>query len=232
VSPNDSLQRAITLMMAHGYSQLPVMTNEREVKGMISWESIGLQFVLSTPCSLVYQCMDKVYEIGSDASLFAAIPEVANHQYVLVRGTDKKITGIITGTDLSIQFQQLAEPFLLLGEIEHQVRRLIENKFTGAELSSAKDPADTERTISSIADLTFGECVRLLENEESWNKLGLKIDRIEFVKEAHRIRGIRNDVMHFDPDPMSSDDLDRLRRFSGFVSALSEFVVHPSSAAT
>ena len=208
VSPNDSIERAITLMLAHGYSQRPVMTSEREVKGSITWESVARRFVLSGPCASVNECMDTAREILADASLFAAIPEVTHHQYVLVRDSQyKRITGIITGADLSIQFQQLAEPFLLLGEIEHQIRHLIENKFTGAELSTAKDPSDTERAITSVADLTFGECVRLLENENSWKKLGLKIDRVEFVKEAHRIREIRNDVMHFDPDPMGTASL-------------------------
>src|ERR1700690_3762314 len=77
VNPEDSVQRAITLMMAHGYSQLPVMTSEREVKGVVSWESVARQFLLQKPCERVRQCMDKAREIMADASLFAAIPEVA-----------------------------------------------------------------------------------------------------------------------------------------------------------
>jgi CBS domain-containing protein len=227
VGPDDSVQRAITLMMSNGYSQLPVMTSDREVKGIITWESVARQFVLSGPSKHVRDCMNKHREIAADVSLFAAIPEIAQHQYVLVRDKDKRITGIITAADLSLQFQQLAEPFLLLGEIEHQIRRLIENRFTEAELAMAKDPGDTERTIRSVADLTLGECVRLLESDERWRKLGLNIDRVEFIKEAHRIRAIRNDVMHFDPDPMSEDDLLTLRRFTNFVSDLSTFLVAP-----
>ncbi len=41
VFPNDSISVAITKMLLHDYSQLPVMTNERTVKGVISWKSIG-----------------------------------------------------------------------------------------------------------------------------------------------------------------------------------------------
>ena len=143
---------------------------------------------------------------------------------MLVRAADKRITGIITAVDLR-SIPELAEPFLLLGEIEHQIRRLIENRFTAPELAEVKDPGDTERTINSVADLSLGECIRLLENGDRWQKLGLKIDRVEFVKEAHRIRAIRNDVMHFDPDPMGEDELLALRQFTSFVSDLSAFLV-------
>jgi hypothetical protein len=217
-------------MMANGYSQLPIMIGERDVKGMISWDSIARKLVLSNACTSVMDCAEPHREINADASLFAAIPEIVQSQYVLVRDPkDKRITGIITGADLSIQFQQLAEPFLLLGEIEHQIRRLIENRFTAAELAAVKDPGDTEREVHSVSDLSLGECVRLLENNDRWEKLGLNIDRVEFIREAHRIRGIRNDVMHFDPDPMGVDELLALRRFAAFVTELSRFLVSPST---
>ena len=41
VKPNASLQEATTIMLARNFSQVPVMTNERDVKGMVSWTSIG-----------------------------------------------------------------------------------------------------------------------------------------------------------------------------------------------
>jgi CBS domain-containing protein len=41
VKPDANLTEAVTLMMASDFSQLPVKTSEREVKGMVSWSSIG-----------------------------------------------------------------------------------------------------------------------------------------------------------------------------------------------
>jgi CBS domain-containing protein len=232
VGPDDTVARAVTLMMANGYSQLPVMTSERDVKGMITWESIARKVVLAGGCDHVRDCMEGHHEIAAEASLFAAIPEIVQSQYVLVRAKDRKITGIVSAADLSVQFRQLAEPFLLLGEIEHQIRRLIENRFTQTELAEAKDPGDPERTVTTVADLSLGECIRLLENGERWQKLGLKIDRVEFVKGAHCIRAIRNTVMHFDPDPMNPDDLQTLRRFAGFVSELAALIIALAAVAT
>ncbi len=74
--------------------------------------------------------MDGHHEIRAESSLFQAIPIIVEHQYVLVRGSDNRITGIVTASDLSLQFQQLAEPFLLLGEIENHIRRILGDNFS------------------------------------------------------------------------------------------------------
>jgi hypothetical protein len=73
--------------------------------------------------------------------------------------------------------------FLVLGEIENHIRNLVRGKFTAEELTSIRDPDDSARTIENVEDLTFGEYLRLLENCERWERLGLQIDRPTFVKE-------------------------------------------------
>lgn len=80
--------------------------------------------------------------MSSEDSLFAVIPAIIEYGYVLIRAIEKSISGIVTASDLSLQFRQLAEPFLLLGEIEQHIRRLIEGKFTKAELEGARNPTD------------------------------------------------------------------------------------------
>lgn len=220
VAPDCSLKEAITLMLANDFSQLPVWQSERHVKGMISWASIGARLALNQASTLVRECMEPAYEVSADDSLFAAIAAIIQHQYVLVRAADSSIGGIVTTTDLSFQFQVLAEPFLLLGEVENHIRRLIGGKFTADQLKAVRDPSDEEREVSSVADLTFGEYVRLLENPSLWDRLALGIDRATFVKELGNVRLIRNDVMHFDPDGISDEDLQALRRFVAFLQKL------------
>ena len=108
-------------------------------------------------------------------------------------------------------FREQTEPFLLLSEIENQLRRLIDGRFSPEELKNAKDSADKEREVDGVADLTFGECTRLLEKEEHWQRLGVRLDRKTFVKQLIEVRDIRNDVMHFDPDGLSANELQRLK---------------------
>src|SRR5262249_19753232 len=59
VKPNQKISEAITLMLLHDYSQLPVMTTDREVKGVISWKCIGSSLALGRlqPHSEVRSCM-------------------------------------------------------------------------------------------------------------------------------------------------------------------------------
>jgi hypothetical protein len=138
---------------------------------------------------------------------------------VLVRGVDNRIAGIVTASDVSVQFRQLAEPFLLIGEIENHVRRLIDNRFTVNQLAKAVQPLDG-RTIESVSDLTFGEYVRVFEHPDCWEKIRLKVDKPLFTKQLERIRELRNEIMHFDPDPFEEEDLVTLRSFAEFLRRL------------
>src|SRR5262249_29252422 len=65
------------------FSQLPVMTGERDVKGVISWLSIGRGLTLAGKRieSEVRECMDAARIISADASLFDAIDTIVRDQY-------------------------------------------------------------------------------------------------------------------------------------------------------
>ena len=101
VSPDAELHEATTTMLNFGYSQLPVMTNVRDVKGVISWATIGGRFALGMTGRAVRDFMDKSHqEISSDGSIFRAITIIEEHDYVLVRKSDRSIGGIVTASDL------------------------------------------------------------------------------------------------------------------------------------
>lgn len=225
ISPDKDVTEAITLMLQYDYSQLPVTTTERDVKGVISWKSLGSRLALGKQCTKVRECMEPAPEIRNDTSLFEAIQQVVEHQFVLVRDGTRKLAGIVTTADLSLQFAQLGEPFLLLGQIESHLRSLIADRYTRAELTSACDPADSGREIEDVADLSLGEHIRLLDNTARWQKLGIKIDRRTFVGELNRVRSIRNDVMHFDPDGIAPEEMAILRKFARFLSDLEDRLV-------
>jgi hypothetical protein len=154
--------------------------------------------------------MEPHQEISADASLFSAIDLIVQHDCVLVRDSERKISGIVTTHDLGVQFGSLAEPFLLLGEIENHTRGIL-TPLSRAELANAADPDDKDREIEDVADLTFGEYLRLLTDKKIWSKLGLKIDQKTFAGHMEDIRKIRNDVMHFDPEGIAPDDMKKLR---------------------
>jgi CBS domain-containing protein len=219
VRPNETVQRAATLMLNHNFSQLPVMINERDVKGIVSWKTIGRRFVLGSHCETVQEVMEPHQEISSDASLFSAIDLIVRHDCVLVRDSERKISGIVTTHDLGTRFGSLSEPFLFLGEIENHIRGIL-MPLSRAELAAGADPSDGEREVEDVSDLSFGEYLRLLTDSKMWSKLGLKIDQKTFTYHLEEIRKIRNDVMHFDPEGIGPEDMKSLRSMVSFLRQL------------
>lgn len=221
VGQDDPLNKAITKMLQFDYSQLPIMHGEREVKGMITWKAIASRYAIGGDCQRVQHCREDAQVIDANGTLFDAIPTIVKHGYVLVRGRqDRRITGIVTASDLSLQFQQLAEPFLLLREIELHIRQLLQGKVCPDDLHSLASPDESGRKLGSISDLSFGEYIRLLQDPQVWTRLSLNIDRTSLTAQLDEVRQIRNDVMHFDPDPMTSKQLDVLKGAAKFMQQL------------
>jgi CBS domain len=222
VAPDAEIALAITIMLQNDYSQLPVMIGERTVKGVVSWKSIARCMALGAEYRLVRHCMDRGYEFREDTHLFDAIATIIDVGYVLVRDGRQRIAGIVTASDLSQQFHQMTEPFLLLSEIERHVRKLLDGKVTDDELREARDPSDSGRDIKRVDNLTLGECTRLVDNPQVWIKLDLPfIHRQTVTDSLKKITGIRNDVMHFNPDPLEEYKA-LLIKFSRFLQQIDE----------
>jgi CBS domain-containing protein len=223
VNRDAKVREAVTLMVQHDYSQLPVMQNMRDVDGLISWKSIGeASKVHNKECTFVRDCMDTDIEILSHSTpLWKAIRTIAEKDAVLVRNTAKEIVGLVTTYDIAVEYHTLSEPFLLLGEIENNLRQLIARaNYPLGVLEAAKDRIDTERKVSSVSDLTFGEYIELLQQPENWRSIGFNLSRKTFIAEMTKIRKIRNEVMHFHPDPLTKDQIDSLRRVAKMMRGL------------
>lgn len=229
VDPDSPLHAATTLMLLNDYSQLPVTKNRRKVQGMISWKSIGSRLSSGVECTLVRHCMNpEVRETRLRSPLLDAVSDIARHGYTLVRDDTDLIVGIVTTSDLSREFLDLASPFLLIGEIEKYLHTLVHGRFTVEELQAVLPEG---LTASGTADLTLGGYCRLLSNDRNWRKLGLEFNRKEFIARLESVRAVRNDIMHFRPDGLDQEDLDPLRGLVGFFRHLARMgVVEPGDA--
>ena len=219
VKPEAPLKQATAKMQMNDYSRLPVMKHPRDVSGVVTWKSIGKRLSLGHECNFVSQCMEPPEVIPAGMRLFDAIRRVESCGYVLVREKDRTITGIVTATDLSHHFRDLAAPFLFVGEIEGHLRNLIHGKFTLNELQAASRSGN-ERTIEGSADLTFGGYCRLLGNKETWERMELDVDRAVLIESLKSVRDIRNNVMHFSPDGLKDEERDKLRKVARFFDQL------------
>lgn len=223
IKRDQTVEEATTTMMMGRFSQLPVTQNMRDIDGMISWRSVGEARVRGGACEFVRDCLEAepVSILAQDAPFFEAVKTINEKEVVLVRGIDRTITGIVTTADLSREYHQKAEPYLLLGEVEDRIRTLIDRGLSSEEVKQAKDPGDGTREIEDASDLTFGEYDRLLQIPENWKKLALGIDRKMFIALLADVREVRNDVMHFRPDSTEPENLDKVRQLHSLLAQLS-----------
>ena len=85
----DSISKATTLMSLEGYSQLAIMQGVREVRGMITWESIARRSMLRPAPQTVGDCRVDAQVIDSDVSLFDAFLAIEKFGYVLARSKER-----------------------------------------------------------------------------------------------------------------------------------------------
>lgn len=206
-------------MLRYDYSQLAVMSGARQLVGAVSWESIALASIRAPEFTLA-DATFAATAVDPGDDLIKLIPAIAERGFVFVRQQDRTLAGIVTTADLSIQFGALAGPFLLIGEIERRLRQVLSSHFEVSDLAKVRDPADTGRTIDSANDLTLGETVRFLESPANWDRLGWPVERKEFVDALSDVKSIRNEVMHFSPDPLSRAQEMALVNFAGWLRAM------------
>ena len=212
VPPDATLTLAQSLMLRYDYSQLAVMSGERELRGAISWESIAQAQLRDPRCSLA-RALIRTEPVELDDDLLSLIPRIVSSGFVFVRASDRRLSGIVTMADLSLEFSSLATPFFLLGEIERRLRRKIDQCFESGELERLRDSTDSNREVAAASDLTFGEYGRLIQSPENWARLGWAVDRNTFNAALDEVRQIRNEVMHFSPDQLEGWQVDSLKNF-------------------
>lgn len=224
ITKESTLKEAITLMMMHNYSQLPVMSGSRNVVGYVSWETVG--------CALTNGCISQdikdymstsITLLSYETPLMEAISIIIENEFVLVYKNDKTISGIVTIADISSQFVSVTEPFILLEQIENHIRQILNNKFLVEDLKDFCKIDDFDRDIEFIDDLNFGDYIRIVGKPENWEKLNLSIERSHFIKQLDKIRQIRNDVMHFDPEGISKEQREDLVKMARFLMELRKY---------
>lgn len=233
VTPDSKVSVAITNMQLHG-SPLPVMQGNREVKGLISWQSICVNAMIhNKECRLVKDCMERdVAIVWDDEPIRKVLRTIAEKEVVLVQArSNREIIGLVRASDFSNYFYSLGEPFFLIWEIEDHVRLLIAHaSYSLSVLTSVRGLNDEGRKIESALDLNFGDYLRLFQDENNWRSIRYTLDRKTFLSALDGVRRIRNDVMHFRPELISEQEIEILRDTVDFMRSLKLWDAGASSA--
>lgn len=215
VSPDHSLGQAQAIMSARDYSQLAVMTSDRDLVGAVSWKAIAQKRLSKPILELADVTLRPAPEVRAHHELLGQLDVIYEHGFVFVRDADDRICGIVTTADLTYEFRDLTTPFFQLGEIERRLRRRIDQSFSEADLRAALG----NNKLHSADDLVFMQYIRLLGNEDRWKRLGFDVDQVMFLDHLNNARIIRNKVMHFGEE-LTPAERSRLRQCLNFMRAL------------
>ncbi|MEV4144582.1 CBS domain-containing protein [Amycolatopsis sp. NPDC049691] len=212
VGANSTVHEAVTRMLLNDYSQLAVLNGPRNVRGAVTWRSIA-QALHQKPDATVTDAVDtRVEVVAYDRDLFDVLPTLQQREFVFVTDVSKAVMGIVTTADVVRRYGEMATPFFQLGELDQTLRWILKGALDLATVQPL-----CNRKIKNFDDLSFGDYQRILGNKDIWQELGWPLDRQAFIARLEEIRLIRNKVMHFHPDPVPEDAIERLRNFNSLL---------------
>lgn len=208
VSRSATFDEAITRMVVNDYSQLPILSG-RKLGGAVTWQSIARARHANhnPPFS---RAIVRASEVPYDRDLIDVLPMLAEHEFVFVRNQRNEIGGIVTASDLAARYGAMATPFFLVGELDRRLRQVLASSIEFTQVQNLCDP-EGNRSIEGFDDLSMGDYQRVLENKEAWERVGWSLDRKIFIERLDEIRQIRNDLMHFNPEPLPVNSIRQIR---------------------
>ncbi|WP_329548256.1 hypothetical protein OG548_33640 [Streptomyces sp. NBC_01356] len=209
VSPNSNFDEAITQMVINDFSQVAVLSGKHNLRGAVTWQSIT-RARHANPSATFADAIISAQSVSYDHELIDILPVLTDRDFVFVLNDKKEVAGIVTTADVVNAYGELAIPFFLIGELDQRLRQVISRNF---DLEDVKDQcnSDGRKPITTFDDLAFGDYQWVLQNPKSWTTLGWPLDGAVFSSRLEEIRIIRNDVMHFNPDPPGPDAVQKIR---------------------
>lgn len=222
IKPQDTLEKAITLMTLHRFSQVPVMQNERQCQGYVSWQSITLSKIEYPQKKLnAKQCCRPVQILPSNTEIRDAIYHILKHDFVMVEHQGS-IFGPVTLFDLSKEYNHITLPFFYIREIEADLRQIIDSFGSGKELKSRNEA-------KTSIDLNFSDYVDNLSQPAIKTVVQKHFDWKQVSEALETIRLLRNDVMHFKRE-ISEEDSESLYSYAQFFQYLSSVTINNKEA--
>ncbi|MBB1257853.1 CBS domain-containing protein [Streptomyces alkaliterrae] len=232
VGPATPLAQTTFLMRTKGLSQVPVTSGMAQIHGVVTWGSVAKMYEAGKTPTLD-NAMEKDSFPLADArqEFFAALPVIREHGYLLVRGDDGCLSGIVTAADVTERFEGAARPFFIVGEIESLLRRCLGAALDEESIRAVQTNKRAEQRTGQVSDLMFGDYLKLLDGDQNKTSLAERADanwealkwpnmpREQFVSRLKRVKDIRNRIAHFDEKPLPQEMLDELTTFAKLLRA-------------
>jgi CBS domain-containing protein len=235
VEKDDTVAKALAMMIEHDFSQLPVIQKEQDFDaplGMVTYEGIlrGIRnFNAKIDDLKVRDVMVTAPIYSLEEDLFDILDRLKETNAVLItdnRGFGPDLVGIVTSFDTAEYFRNRTEDLMRVEDIELMIKEFIKaayvdekGDFDELKLNSAvtqmtaykKGDGPSEKQLL-FSDLSLGDYVSLLLLKETWSftESIFGVQR-NFVNELLQgVREIRNALAHFRGD-ISSEQRDKLK---------------------
>ncbi|MEI7614639.1 MAG: CBS domain-containing protein [Betaproteobacteria bacterium] len=220
VSPDTLATDALNIMKKKGFSQIPVVQG-KVVLGIFSYRSFSdrIRRMKSFNSSLgelpVEEFIEKPEFARGTSELNDILKWLERDGAVLVGDIDR-LHGILTTVDILNYLYKLANPFVLIAEIELALRALITRAVSDDQLA-----AFAKKTLSGIYkegsiptqvnEMTFNDYVQIIGYGDTWDyfKPGFGGTSHTVRTKLEDIRNLRNDIFHFKKE-IIWDDHERL----------------------
>jgi predicted transcriptional regulator len=214
VPPNCRARDAIALMRAHGYSQVPVVDNG-EVLGVFSFRSFAKEAAGATlddltkeksaPGDLQVDEYLEQFEFARVTEEITRVFDTMDRDNGVLVGAPERLIGILTPMDFLRYLYQVANPFVMVSEIELALRALIRHALspdkiaTAAQRSLSSPYRGDSKVPTALEDMTFDNYQALISNGENWADFETVFGgtRTRTSAKLKEIGGIRNDLFHF-----------------------------------
>jgi predicted transcriptional regulator len=223
VQPDCRARDAIALMAEHRYSQVPVVSGDK-VLGVFSYRSFAEDVARTTLDELNQQkCAPgdlavieylEQFEFARVTDEMSKVFEAIDRDDGVLVGDPEKLLGVLTPMDFLRYLHRVANPFVVLSEIELALRALIRIALHPDDLAAV-----AKRALESIyqgrmdelplvlEEMTFEDYRSLLDFGETWNHFepffGTARKRVS--GKLKEVRVIRNDVFHFRREITAAD---------------------------
>jgi hypothetical protein len=219
--------RALDLMAANSFDQLPVVNPRKRVIGTFTHRSFARESIYvrtqDDPRSApVDDMVDELRFVRPSDSLDDVLPWIDADNAVLI-GDEENLFAVVTAADVSRFLWRRTRPFVLLQDIELATRALMRSACTADELSSClsdvlPNEADADPR-ERLEELTMGELQSVLLHKASYGRyfgvtFGPSRELVQSTLEP--VRDVRNKVFHF-RDVVSDEDIGTLMRASALL---------------
>lgn len=215
VPPTCKASEAIEKMIAHGYSQVPVVSDGK-VFGVFSYRSFAKDSALATlkelnqqqcaPGELTVTEYLEQFEFARVTDEMTKVFDPIDRDNGVLVGGPENLIGVLTPMDFLRYLYQVSSPFVMISEIELALRALIGIALSPKELEAVSKRA-LENTYAGrldklpvvLAEMTFEDYRTLVSFGATWELFepvfGTARPRVS--GKLKEVGEIRNDTFHF-----------------------------------